>query len=108
MDANEFIKGAYRMCNSHNCDECPAREGVCIVSMSNTSSDSGRKRYISIVEKWAKEHPLKTNTMKLEEVFGQKISNFFRDYVSGYVCEKVFKDELKRWLGEEHEERKEK
>lgn len=93
MEANEYIKESYRMCSSYHCDECPAREGVCIVSMSNSSSDSQRKRYISIVEKWSKEHPITTNSNKIEEVFGKDILHRFEN-----VADNTKNDALKRLI----------
>lgn len=106
MDANEFIKGAYRMCNCHNCDECPARIGVCIVSMSNTSSDSERKRFISIVEKWSKEHPVIKNRDKFKEVFGDDWCKAFD--VASVNSEPITSNFLSDFLESEYTERKEK
>lgn len=70
MDANEYIKEAYRMCSRYHCDECPARKGACIVSMSVSSSEAERERYVSIVEKWSKEHPVITNREVFRKTFG--------------------------------------
>lgn len=56
MDAVEFLNEGTRMCNSYEaCVGCPMWEtdDCCMVSMN-------LKRMINIVEKWAKEHPVKT------------------------------------------------
>ena len=68
MDAVEFLEEQYRMCealNSH-CEECG-------LSYTNNKTDhvcgDFIKRYpeeaVSIVEKWAKEHPRKTRQSEL-------------------------------------------
>ncbi len=56
MDTVEFLNEGTRMCNSYKaCDGCPMWEtdDCCMVSMD-------LKQMISIVEQWAKEHPVKT------------------------------------------------
>lgn len=72
MDAVEFLKEQYRMCealNSH-CDEC----GLSYVN-NKTDRVCGDfiKRHpeeaVAIVEKWAKEHPRKTRQEKFLEMF---------------------------------------
>ena len=55
MDAVEYVKQRERMCDYYvNCGDCPARnyEGcACLNEIPNM---------VPIVEKWAKEHPVKT------------------------------------------------
>ena len=56
MDTVEFLNEGTRMCNNYEaCVGCPMEEtdGCCIVNMN-------LKQMISIVEQWAKEHPVKT------------------------------------------------
>lgn len=56
MDAVEFLKEGTRMCNSYEaCVGCPMypTDDCCMVKMN-------LKQMINIVEKWAKEHPVKT------------------------------------------------
>ena len=55
MDAVEYVKQRDRMCDYYvNCGDCPAGDyGVC-------SSLNGIPKMVPIVEKWAKEHPVKT------------------------------------------------
>lgn len=56
MDAVEFLNEGTRMCNSYEaCVGCPMEQtdDCCMVKMN-------LKHMISIVEQWAKEHPVKT------------------------------------------------
>ena len=56
MDAVEFLNEGTRMCNSYeSCVGCPMypTDDCCMVKMN-------LKQMISIVEQWAKEHPVKT------------------------------------------------
>ena len=55
MDAVEYVKQRERMCDYYvNCGDCPA------VHYEECSSLSGIPKMVPIVEKWAKEHPVKT------------------------------------------------
>ena len=56
MDAVDFLNEGTRMCNSYEaCVGCPMypTDDCCMVKMN-------LKQMISIVEQWAKEHPVKT------------------------------------------------
>lgn len=55
MDAVEYVKQRKRMCDYYvNCGDCPARKyGMC-------ASLSSIPEMVPIVEKWVKEHPVKT------------------------------------------------
>ena len=58
MDAVEFLKQFNRMCKEYNddgCKECPAYKYRCGEEFDEQEEDG-----VSIVEKWAKEHPVKT------------------------------------------------
>lgn len=58
MDAVEFLKQFNRMCKAYNddgCKECPAYKYRCGEEFDEQEEDG-----VSIVEKWAKEHPVKT------------------------------------------------
>lgn len=60
MDAIKFINEANRMCHSHDfCNGCPAFDslGPCKILYSNNYSAEEK---FSIVEEWAKKHPIKT------------------------------------------------
>ena len=73
MDAVMFLKEKCRMCktmrardvnsNKESCENCPI-EPYCGDEIFNPESA------VSVVEKWAAEHPIKTNRQKYEEVFG--------------------------------------
>ena len=55
MDAVEFLKAFGRLCNNYFCgDNCP------LIDICDDVSDDGYVRKVQIVEKWAKEHPIKT------------------------------------------------
>ena len=55
MDAVEYVKQRNRMCDYYaNCGDCPAD------NYERCSFLSGIPRMVPIVEKWAKEHPIKT------------------------------------------------
>ena len=55
MDAVEYVKQRKRMCDYYaNCGDCPA------VQYEECSSLNGIANLVPIVEKWAKEHPVKT------------------------------------------------
>lgn len=58
MDAVEFLKQFNRMCKAYNddgCKEFPAYKYRCGEEFDEQEEDG-----VSIVEKWAKEHPVKT------------------------------------------------
>ena len=58
MDAVEFLKQFNRMCKAYNddgCKECPAYKYRCGEEFDEQEEDG-----VSIVEQWAKEHPVKT------------------------------------------------
>ena len=71
MDAVEYVKQRERMCNYYvDCADCPADDyGGC------TSLDE-IPNLVPIVEKWAKEHPVKTRQSEfLEQWPDAKISD---------------------------------
>ena len=55
MDAVEFLKARSRMCNDNVCEgDCP------LFHCCNDRIDDNMVKLVSIVEQWAKEHPVKT------------------------------------------------
>ena len=63
MDAVDFLKALGRLCNNYSCeDNCP------LIDSCDDESDDGYARKVQIVEKWAKEHPVKT---RQDEFFNQ-------------------------------------
>lgn len=69
MDAVKFLKEKSRMCYSFSgaaisgCDNCP-------LTPCNVFEEKHPEQAVSIVEKWAKEHPVQTKADKFKEVFG--------------------------------------
>ena len=64
MDAVEYVKQRARMCDYYvNCGDCPADDyGEC-------TSLNEIHNLVPIVEKWAKEHPVKTRQSELLKLF---------------------------------------
>ena len=63
MDAVEFLKARSRMCNDNVCEgDCP------LFYCCNDRIDDNMVELVSIVEQWAKEHPVKT---RKDEFFNQ-------------------------------------
>lgn len=75
MDAVKYLKEKKRMCEKSSCIHCPLgrtyrnSEDNCDVFIRNSPEEA-----VAIVEKWSNEHPVITNLMKFEEVFGKRIS----------------------------------
>lgn len=75
MDAITYIKEAMRMCKSagDNCEHCPARSGkFCPISLCSTTMNEmygNEEKAVSIVEQWAKDHPVKTRQSEFLKMF---------------------------------------
>lgn len=75
MDAVTYIKEAMRMCKSSddNCEHCPAKiEKFCPISLCRTVMNDmhgNEEKAVSIVEKWAKDHPVKTRQSEFLKMF---------------------------------------
>jgi hypothetical protein len=69
MDAVEYLKERARICKSFNrfCAGCPLFSVGC--------GKGNPDEAVDIVEQWSREHPVMTNAMKFEEVFGEKPAN---------------------------------
>lgn len=59
MDAVEFLKTLRRMCNAE-CRKCEFREVHRVNGGCSTWQKNHPEEAVAIVEKWAKEHPVKT------------------------------------------------
>lgn len=78
MDAVEFLKQFNRMCKAYNddgCKECPAYKYRCGEEFDEQEEDG-----VSIVEQWAKEHPVKTRQSELLKLFPET------EMIDNYVC----------------------
>lgn len=72
MDAVEFIKEYYRLCHSYmSCSECIFKQNAPTRGCHDYIQHYPEKS-AQIVEKWSHEHPVMTNAMKFEEIFGGK------------------------------------
>ena len=64
MDAVEFLKATRRLCAIYHCDDnCP------LIDSCDDESDDGYVRKVQIVEKWAKEHPVKTRQSEFLKMY---------------------------------------
>lgn len=69
MDILEFMKESVRLCNSmERCAECLLR-GHCVFDKDTAADNAQIKKVIEIVEKWSKEHPVKTRWQLLCEQY---------------------------------------
>lgn len=78
MDAVEFLKQFNRMCKTYNddgCTECPAYKYRC-----GEEFDAQEEDGVSIVEQWAKEHPVKTRQSELLKLFPET------EMIDDYIC----------------------
>lgn len=75
MDAVTYIKEAMRMCKSagDDCENCLAKEErFCPVKLSNTvpyKMQGNEENAVSVVEKWAKDNPIKTRMTEFLKMF---------------------------------------
>ena len=64
MDAVEFLKSRSRRCNDNVCEgDCP------LFHCCNDRIDDNMVKLVSIVEQWAKEHPVKTRQSEFLKIF---------------------------------------
>ena len=64
MDAIEYVKQRERMCDYYmNCGDCPAGNYEGCASLNDIPN------MVSIVEQWAKEHPVKTRQSEFLKMF---------------------------------------
>lgn len=68
MEAFEYLKEFKRMCDSFNladCSDCPLYENCDILR----PSDEDLRYRVDVVEKWSKEHPVKTRQSEFLKMF---------------------------------------
>lgn len=67
MDAVEFLMAKARFCKDGDCGECEIYD-ECDKTLDNiTTADA--ERIVDVVEKWAKEHPIKTRQSEFLKMF---------------------------------------
>lgn len=70
MDAKEFIRQRNRMCRNYTagggCADCPAQQQICFYLADAEKDDCF---IVTIVERWANEHPAVTRKSKMLEMF---------------------------------------
>lgn len=69
MDAVEYLKQLKRMCKGKQCNECPLRKTIYAVRPCVPYELEDEKMTVEIVEKWAKEHPVKTRQDEFMKMF---------------------------------------
>lgn len=98
MDVVDFVREFNRMCDNYDiCREC-LMDVIYDPCMEAVYKDP--QRVVSIVEKWSKEHPIKTRADKFKEVFG----------IAPEYVQQPFKDrfpEDNNWWDRPYEEPKE-
>ena len=61
MDAKDFIRDFYRMCEgTDDCSQCGLEETSCDIT-NRPATDAEIEKTIKVVEEWGKTHPIKTN-----------------------------------------------
>ena len=78
MDAVKFLEEYNRMCITHNdCVGCPMKaKPLCYPNDIITTDE--RKELVAVVEKWSKEHPIKTNGMRFLDDNREYIRTYHR------------------------------
>lgn len=69
MEVMEFLKEKNRMCDEFHCPDCPlygANNGT--GKMCTSLKKQYPEKYVSIVEKWSKEHPAKTKNIAIVNI----------------------------------------
>lgn len=68
MDAVEFLRKAQRMCDSFgDCECCPGVENACPIN--DTDKRENPEGVVAAVEKWEKDHPIKTRQSEFLKMF---------------------------------------
>lgn len=101
MDAVKYIKEFKRMCGSHpDCsDGCPLKRRCGLLWNTNVNSES-IEAIVAIVEKWSKEHPLKTNGMVIMEKLERMGVPFRRTMMNGLKQKMEIEIDAEWWNAE--------
>lgn len=107
MDTVRFFKMVNRLCKNQSCAECPLckkgmKKEMCMVRRTVILGDASVEsieKMISIVEQWAKDHPVKTRQSEFLKMFpkaaksGRVIDfcpkDFNIDYMPPKRCENI-------------------
>lgn len=84
MDAVEYVKELRRMCKMQKiCNGCPLRNnGTCIAGLCDDGLCDEAEKAVQIVEKWAKDNPVKTR----QSEFLKKFPNAMINKSDGVLC----------------------
>lgn len=95
MDALKFLEECARMCNSiKECSSCPAYGKNCYITSVLDSRD--KEPLVLAVEKWSKEHPIKTRQSEFLKMFPDvKIQHDVID-IGPCILDKKIKDSCGR------------
>lgn len=74
MDAVEFLKTLCRMCNCECCN-CEFKKRLSVFETCTAWRKTHPEEAVAIVEKWAKEHPVKTHQSVFLKMFPNVILN---------------------------------
>ena len=73
MDAVKFLKEALRMCESYtNCTDCVLEQKGAVVPCNcfiTSIETEALDKLVAIIEKWTKEHPIKTRQSEMLKMF---------------------------------------
>ena len=69
MDAVEFLKTLRRMCNCECCSQCEIGKRLSVLETCTVWRRNHPDEAVAIVEKWAKEHPVKTRQSEFLKMF---------------------------------------
>lgn len=104
MEVVNFFETANRYCDMTDCSDCKIiQNGYCCIDIPRQDIE----HIVGLLEIWKKEHPVKTNRQKFEEVFGCKYEEPFCPPIecAGSVigCTEC----RRKWLNKEYIEPKE-
>lgn len=81
MDAVEFLKTSYRMCNTYeDCNACPVDTYACYIHGGNCRENPDG--VVAVVEQWAKDNPIKTRQSEFLKMFPDAVI----DEDDGILC----------------------
>lgn len=89
MDAVKFLKEALRMCESYtDCADCVLKQESAVVPCNcfiTSIETEALDKLVVIIEKWAKEHPIKTRQDKFLEQYPDTLVDV-RDIININPC----------------------